>query len=422
MTFPYRMMSSGPRVRLSATTRFLLVPLLLMGGALASCTGRTQPPPVDIEATAPAKPTVVAVGRLGPVGGVIKLSVPNASDSRVNQILVQEGDRVQANDIIAVLQGSERRERDLAESLKNVEFVEARLAQAKAGTAKVSEIAAQNTNIARLEADLRTQRVEKQAAIDIAEAELREAEASFQRQLDLANEGAISQQALDQARRSVETARAAVAQRKAQLANIEATLEQQIALERDNLAQIQEVRPVDVQVVQADLERAKLIVEQRRADLEDTNVRVPIPAQILRINTKVGEQVNTQQGIVEIGRTDQMYARAEVYETEAGKIKRGQRAKIVSEYGGFEGEIQGTVDKIGLQVGASQLRQDSSNPSNDENTRVVAVDIRIDPEDNDTVAALTNMQVRIEIDISGERVEIQPLLNAPDSIQLDQNE
>ncbi len=390
LTKPYRQSPVWPKI---------LCLSLTLGLGLTSCNrpGETEPEVVE---TAIANPTVVAVGRLGPVGGVIKLSVPNAADSRVNQILVREGDRVQAGQVIAVLQGAERRERDLAEALQNVALFEARLAQVEAGTAKQAEIAAQRSNIIRLEADLRTQRLEKEAAIAAAEADLRDAELTYARQTSLVNDGAISQQAQDQARQVLDNRRATVIQRQAQLANTEQTLQQQLQTEQQNLSQLQEVRPVDVQVARAELERARIAVEQRQADLEDTQVKVPIPGQILRINTKVGEQVNTQQGIVELGLTEQMFARAEVYETEVGKIRKGQRAKIVSEYGGFEGEIEGTVEQIGLQIGSPQLQQSSTNPTNDENTRVVAVDIRIDSDDSEKVAALTNMQVRVEIGVS----------------------
>ncbi len=391
--------SFSPRLRLFP---LVLSGLLTLGLGLTSCKPQPEPELETSEDTVSANPTVVAVGRLGPVGGVIKLSVPNAADSRVNQILVKEGDRVQAGQVIAVLQGEERRQRDLAEAQQNVALFEARLAQTEAGNAKQAEIAAQRSTIARLEADLNTQRLEKQAAIFAAQADLREAELTYQRQTSLMGEGAISQQALDQALQVRDNRKATFIQRQAQLANTEQTLEQQIQIEQDNLRQLQEVRPVDVQVAQAELERSRLAVEQRQADLEDTQVKVPIPGQILRINTKVGEQVNTQQGIVELGLTEQMFARAEVYETEVGKIREGQRAKIVSEYGGFEGEITGTVEQIGLQIGSPQLQQSSSNPTNDENTRVVAVDIRIDSDDSERVAALTNMQVRVEIDVSGE--------------------
>jgi HlyD family secretion protein len=343
--------------------------------------------------------TVVALGRLTPKGEVIKLSVPNAQDSRVNQILVEEGDRVEADQVIAILQGQERRQRDLEEAQKNVEYYQALLAQTQSGEAKNAEIAAQRANIARLEAQLRTEADERRAAIASAEAELRRAELNYQRNQSLQQEGAASVEELELAREEFETRQAALSQRRAELDTTLATLREQIRQEQENLATLQEVRPVDVQVAQAELDRALIAVEQRRADLEDTQVRVPVAGQILRINTRVGEQVNTEQGIVELGQTDEMYAIAEVYETEITKVQLGQSATVTSEYGGFEGEIQGTVDHIGLQIGARTLSSNSSDPTTDETTRVVEVKIRISPEDSVRVADLTNMQVRVEIDV-----------------------
>jgi HlyD family secretion protein len=344
--------------------------------------------------------SVVALGRLTPKGEVIKLSVPNAQDSRVNQILVEEGDRVEAGQVLAILQGQERRQRDLEEAQKNVEYYQALLAQTQSGSAKQAEIAAQRANIARLEAQLRTETDERQAAIASAEAELRRAELNYQRNQELQEEGATSVENLELAREELDTSQAALAQRRAELETISATLREQIRQEQENLATLQEVRPVDVRVAQAELDRALIAVEQRRADLEDTQVRVPVAGQILRINTRVGEQVNTEQGIVELGQTDEMYAIAEVYETEITKVQPGQRTTITSEYGGFEGEIAGTVDHIGLQIGARTLSSNSSDPTTDETTRVVEVKIRISPEDSVRVADLTNMQVRVEIDVS----------------------
>ena len=151
-------------------------------------------------------------------------------------------------------------------------------------------------------------------------------------------------------------------------------------------------------MAEIEVEKATIAVEQIKADLEDTKVKVPISGQILRINTRVGEQVNTQQGIVELGRTDEMYAIAEVYETDISKVKIGQPATISSEYGGFEGNLKGTVEHLGLQVGAKQLSEGSQDPTQDENSRIVEVKIRIEPEDSKKVAGLTNMKVRVEID------------------------
>ncbi|NET38632.1 MAG: HlyD family efflux transporter periplasmic adaptor subunit [Cyanothece sp. SIO1E1] len=359
----------------------------------------TAPDPAAAEVVKPAS-TVVALGRLRPKGGVIKLSVPNAEDSRVNQILVQEGDWVEAGDVVAILQGIDRRERDLEEAQKNVEYYQALLTKTESGDAKNAEIAAQQENVARLEAQLRHETLEREAAIASAEAELRKSKLAYQRRQTLVEAGAISQEELEQLGEEIEIAEAALAQRQAQFDNTSQTLAKQIAQEQENLAKLQEVRPVDIQVAQTELDRAAIAVEQRQADLEDTKVRVPVAGQILRINTRVGEQVNTQQGIVELGQTDEMYAIAEVYETEITKVKLGQKATINSEHGGFGEKIHGIVEHIGLQIGSRKLSEGSTNPTNDETTRVVEVKIRIDPKASAQVADLTNMQVRIDIDVT----------------------
>ncbi|MEB3359665.1 MAG: HlyD family efflux transporter periplasmic adaptor subunit [Synechococcales bacterium] len=384
--------------------RTVIIRTALVGvvGICSACTSFSQAQPEMPEIPEePAEVTsVVALGRLVPRGEVIKLSVSNAQDSRVNQLLVEEGDWVEAGQVIAVLQGFDRRERDLEEARKTVEYYQARLDQIQSGDAKEAEIAAQEANIARLEAQLRNEQAEREASIASAEAELRQADLSYQRNLSLQEEGAVSAEALDQAQESLETARANLEQRRAQLNTTVQTLEEQITQERENLARLREVRPVDVRVAKTELERAMIAVEQRQADLEDGRVRVPVAGQILRINTRVGEQVNTQQGIVELGQTDEMYAIAEVYETEITQVQPGQTATITSEYGGFAGDIRGTVEQIGLQVGTRTLSEGSSNPTTDENTRVVEVKIRINADDSPKVAGLTNMQVRVVIDVA----------------------
>ena len=340
---------------------------------------------------------VIALGKLVPKGEIIRLSVANAESSRVNEILVQEGDWVKANQVIAILQGVQKRTQDLEESQKFVDFYKAKLEQILSGDAKKAEIAAQKANIARLEAQLFNEAEEKKAMIKIVEIQLKQAQSNYERNEFLHKEGAISQKDLDLSLEQLEITKTTLTQRKAQLNNIIQALQQQIIQEKENFAKLLEISPVDIKVAQAELARALVVVKQRQADLDDTKVRVPISGQILRINTRVGEQVNIKQGIVEIGQTDQMYAVAEVYETDVAKVAIGQTVKIKSEYGGFEGEIRGFVEYIGLQVGNQQILDSSSDPTQDENSRVVQVKIRIHSLDSPKVASLTNMQVRIEI-------------------------
>ena len=374
----------------------VILSLLLLTACNANSQARSQDS--ETEATQVQQLQVVALGKLIPKGEVIKLSVANAEDSRVNQILVEEGDRVEAGQVIAILQGYENRQRDLEEAEKEVELAQARLAQVQAGDTKQAELAAQRANISRLEAQLRNETLERQAAIASTKAQLRQAQLNYDRNKSLQQQGAVSVQVLDEAQEGLDMTQAALDERQAQLNNTKQGLEEEIKQEQENLARLQEIRPVDVRVAEIEVERATIAVEQIKADLEDTKVKVPISGQILRINTRVGEQVNTQQGIVELGRTDEMYAIAEVYETDISKVKIGQPATISSEYGGFEGNLKGTVEHLGLQVGAKQLSEGSQDPTQDENSRIVEVKIRIEPEDSKKVAGLTNMKVRVEID------------------------
>ena len=341
---------------------------------------------------------VVALGKLTPKGEVIKLSVANAEDSRVNQILVDEGDRVKKDQVIAILQGFENSQRNLEEAEKEVELTQARLAQVQAGESKQAQLAAQQANISRLESQLRNETAERHAAIASAKAQLKQAQLTYDRNRSLQQQGAVSIQAFDQTKEGLDMAQATLNERLAQLGNTQQTLKQEITQERENLAQLQEIRPVDLKVAELEVEKATIAVAKIKADLEDTKVKVPISGQILRINTRVGEQVNTEEGIVELGRTDEMYAIAEVYETDIGKVKIGQPATVSSEYGGFTGKLKGSVEHLGLQVGTKELSATSEeDPTQDENSRIVEVKIRLNPVDSQKVSSLTNMQVRVEI-------------------------
>jgi len=345
--------------------------------------------------------SVVALGQIEPEGEVIKLSVPNAQDSRVNKILVKEGDFVQTNQVIAILQGIDRLEADLRDAEADVRLRQAELLKVQQGDAKKAEIEAQKSQIIRLESQLKAEIKQKQAAILSVEATLREAQLNHQRRQSLATQGVISSADADTAQRELETTQATLMERQADLEKSIDTLQAEINQQKSRLAQLYEIRPVDVEIAKAQLEKAKIAVLQRQARLEDARVRAPLAGQILRIKTHIGEQVNTNEGIVELARTNRMFAVAEVAETDIDKVSRGLKAIISSEYGGFTGEITGTVEQISLQIGKRTLQDAASRrgPTTDDNSRVVMVRVRIDPKYNSTVAALTYMLVRVKIDV-----------------------
>lgn len=146
--------------------------------------------------------------------------------------------------------------------------------------------------------------------------------------LKINQEGAVSKSQQDNRTEAYQRSQANLDRVKAQYNNTISTLQKQLEQERSVLNQLREVRPVDVAEAQAEVDYALSQVKQIESELEDYYVRVPIDGQILKINTLVGEQVNTSQGIVELGRTDRMYAIAEVYETDVGMVEVGDKADV----------------------------------------------------------------------------------------------
>lgn len=353
-------------------------------------------PSVEPLVTAPQPiRAVAALGRIEPESSIIKVSVANANDSRVDRLLVQEGDRVEAGQIIAILQGVEKQQAAVIEAENNVAIEQAKLEQIQAGSSNFSQIQAQQAVITQLQAELRTETAAKQATLRRIEAELQNAQITYDRYARLYEQGAVSAVMVDDYRKNYQTTQAQVAEAQAQLDNTIETLNAQIAQAQATLNNLSEVRPVDIEVPQAEVRYALSQLASAHAQLEDFYVRAPVAGQILKINTQVGEQVNADEGIVDLGQTDHMVVIAEVYETDVPRIQIGQQATIVSENGGFPEDLTGTVEQIGLQVKKVDIL--GTDPATNSNARVVEVKIRLNEQSSQQVAGLTYMQVRVKI-------------------------
>ena len=193
----------------------------------------------------------------------------------------------------------------------------------------------------------------------------------------------------------IETGRSQINQAQAMLKQKAETGQAQINQAKANLDQIAEVRPEDVQAAQAAVESAIATKQKAQVDLNLSYVKAPVSASVLKVHTRQGERINTENGIVELGRTDQMYAIAEVYETDIAKVRNGQRATVTSPV--FAGTLEGKVARIGKQIGKKDVL--NTDPAADTDARVVEVRIRLNPESSKKVAALTNLQVEVKIEI-----------------------
>lgn len=334
-----------------------------------------------------------------------------------------------------------------AQLRRETEVHRAKLAKLKAQLR--GEIASQNATVDRLKAELKNAEAEekrhkelsetgaisastydtKRLAVDTAHQKVREAEAILEKTVQTLQQEIIETQAslkqteetvkqeINQSRanlkRKIETgkqeinaARAALNQKietgREQINQAEALLKQkgetgqeEINQAKANLDRIAEVRPQDVQAAQAAVESAIATKRKAQVDLNLSYVKAPISGSVLKVNTRQGERIDTENGIVELGRTDQMYAIAEVYETDIAKVRNGQRATITSPV--FTGTLQGTVARIGKQIGKKDVM--NTDPAADTDARVIEVRIRLNPESSKKVATLTNLQVEVKIDI-----------------------
>lgn len=375
--------------------------------------------------------TVTALGRLEPKGEIIQLSAPaSAEGSRVEKLLVREGSKINEGQIIAILDSRDRLTAALAEAQEQVRVAQANLAQVKAGAkqgeieaqkaaiARIqaeqdTEIPAQKAAIARLEAERDTEIEAQKATIAQAQAQLNNALAEYRRYQALYQQGAISASFQDTKRLTLTTAQQQIAQATANLKRIQTSREQQIAEARANLKRIEtsreqqllegratlnkiaEVRSVDVEAAQAEVNRAKAAVKRAEANLRLAFVRSPEQGQVLKINTRPGELVSTTDGIAEIGQTSQMYAVAEVYQTDINKVRLGQRVRLQSESLGDQ--LVGTVDRLGMQVQRQNVI--NSDPTSNIDSRVVEVHVRLDEPSSEKSARFSNLQVRAVIEL-----------------------
>jgi HlyD family secretion protein len=183
--------------------------------------------------------------------------------------------------------------------------------------------------------------------------------------------------------RAAELARAA-----AELRNAEAELERHLELHKGNV-----ISDSKRDALQLALDVARADVQRAEAELERNRVRSPIDGQVIAVHARDGERVNGE-GIVELGRTQEMYAIAEVYETDIGRVRLGQQATVTSP--ALPRPLRGAVDRIGMKVGKMDAL--GTDPAARTDARVVEVEIRLAEGESELAAALTHLQVEIEIE------------------------
>jgi len=340
-----------------------LIAIALVSSALVYLTYRlwvnrlqsTDVPAIPISSSQIPR-SVVALGRIEPQGEITQVSAPATIEGtriQASELFVKEGDYVQAGQMIARLDSYERDYASLELAKRQLQVAQSQLDKSQFTS---GETAAQQARINRLTHEL-----------NIAQRE-------YQRYQDLFLAGAISASLRDSKQLVV--------------SNVQGQLQEAKA----TLKQLQNTQNADQEIAQAEVESAIATVAKARANFNLATVKAPVSGQVLDIYTQAGEGIS-EQGILELGQTQQMVVVAEVYETEIHRVQLGNRAVITSS--GLPERLQGTVAEIGFKIGKQAILD--TDPLTKEDARVVEVKINLNPEASQRVKGLTNLRVKVEI-------------------------
>jgi HlyD family secretion protein len=316
-----------------------------------------------------------------------------------------------------------------AEQGTGIEAQKATLARVVTETATQAEV--QKAIIARIIAETTTQTEVQIGAIAEARAGLANAQAEDKRYATLYKQGAVSASSGDTKRLTLLTNQQKVIQAQANLKRIASSGQQQLAEAKANLRRIQtsgqqqiiearanlrkletstqqqvkesqftlnriaEIRPVDVMSAETEVNSAIASLKRAEANLTQAYIKSPQDGQIYEIFARPGEVISTN-GIANLGKTSQMYAVMEIYQNDINKVRVGQKVKITNN--SLPGELQGTIERVGIQV----KRQNTINadPSSNIDDRVIEVHAILDPQSSQMAAKFTNLQIQAVINLN----------------------
>ena len=275
---------------------------------------------------------------------------------RIAKVLVQEGDEVQPNQLLAVLDEKEKMEAQVEklEAQKN----EAEIYVQQLGKSLPLEIEA--AKAAMEVAELRWKRTKegwRKEEIDIAQKELNAAYADLEyarkehkRVSDLVEKNSASEGEKDLAYANKERAESKYLAADSKLAMVESggwIREQGIALKeldqaKANYQKISETRYeveaqalAKVRAIDADLKKARI-------DLKETEIRAPARAIVEVVAVRAGDVVAPNQPIIRVLNAADLWVKVFVPETELGKLRLKQKVDVRCDaYPGknFQGEV-----------------------------------------------------------------------------------
>lgn len=275
---------------------------------------------------------IAALGRVEPLDGVVKLSVPaSLANDPVARILVEEGAQVRKGQLLAVLESADSLQRSVEQAQAAIAVAQRKL-------------------------------VAQDAVIEKNRAQLQQAEVELRRYDQLFRDGAASAETLDRRRTLVSTSQASLDEAQAERQTLRAEVEQR----------------------RADLAR-------NGSELAKASILAPFSGTVFKIYARPGDKVG-DDGILDIGDSSRMGVIAEVYQTDRPGIALGQKATISAD--GFQGkQLQGQVVEIARQVSRQTVFSGQAGENLDR--RVIEVKVGLGPQANAMASYINYLQVNV---------------------------
>jgi len=288
-------------------------------------------PKQDItELTVPVKSETVTV-RITASGTIAPVQTVNLSpktSGRIAELFVEQGDRVQVGQAIARMESSEL-QAQRAQAVANLQEAQQRLAQLQAGT-RVEEVRQAESEVARARGEIdrvRGQVADAQSLLEFSRSQTR-------RQQELAGQGAISTNSLEEFLRKEQNAKQTLNQAQAQLSQSQAQYNQTVQQleQRRNGSTREEIGQAEARVASAAAQ-----VTQVDTNIADTVIRAPFAGLITQRYASVGAFVTpttsassttsaTSTSIVALA--SDLEVLAKVPEVDIGQIKSGQEVEV----------------------------------------------------------------------------------------------
>jgi len=294
--------------------------------------------------------TIEASGTVQPIQSV---NISPKASGRLEELYVEQGDRVEKGQAIARMENDQLRAR-LEQGKSNLAEAQARLAEGKAG-ARLEEIEQARASLEQAQARLAEAKARIPENIAQIEFQVESAKSRFElaqerlnRNERLLAEGAIAQDRFDEVRNEYRNAEAALAEARQRLQEARNTdrpeiarLEAEVAQARANLQQLERgTRQEEIDRLEAAVQASRAQLQEAQIQYNDSIVEAPFAGVVTQKYATIGAFVTpttsasstaaaTSTSIIALA--EGLEVLAKVPEVDVTQLKKGQAVKIIAD-------------------------------------------------------------------------------------------